>query len=530
MLLAHDRPSVSLAWVITAAATAAVSFATAAPCQAAPLDFPHPRVWPVQVIAHRGVTSAAPENTRPALQLAVDIAADWVEIDIRRTKDGHHVLMHDSTLDRTTNGSGKVADHTLEQIRELDAGSWFAPRFGNQRVPTLPQVLAWAQGKINLYLDCKDVAAKQLVREILETGTERGLIVFGSRETCAQIHTLSGGQVPIMPNVTKDAPPESWFASPTPAALEVDHDLLTEALVKRARSAKVSIQTDALGPLLDTPDGWRKIIQRGADWIQTDRPDELLGLLYKQGAKKRKPFIVGDHRGAMQLAPENTLAAFKKSIALGMEMTELDLRTTKDGHLVVIHDPTLDRTTNGSGAVVAHTLAELRKLDAGSWFAPRFVGEKIPTFEEVLRLCKGKIRVKVDVKQADPAKMVAVLRKCGMANEAVLVLDDPPYLQKLAEIAPEVPYKTWLRKDKYFDDIMSKIKPESLEIAWGRLTPENIKMCKDRGVQVFTYTPHQPLTLTGYIAKMKMGVDIIQTDFPPLVARAVEVHLASGGR
>src|SRR4051812_14929099 len=84
-----------------------------------------------------------------------------------------------------------------------------------------------------------------------------------------------------------------------------------------------------------------------------------------------RPLIMG-HRGAMGHAPENTMASFRKAVELGVEAIELDVHLTSDGKLVVIHDETLDRTTDGQGPVVAKTLAELKALDAGSWFKPEF--------------------------------------------------------------------------------------------------------------------------------------------------------------
>ena len=102
------------------------------------------------------------------------------------------------------------------------------------------------------------------------------------------------------------------------------------------------------------------------------------------------------HRGLVQHAPENTLPSFAAAIALGLSI-ELDVYQTRDGHLVVIHDKTVDRTTNGTGEVNEMTLAEIRKLDAGSWFDPRFTGEKVPTLEEVFKLIRERQRTPVTI-------------------------------------------------------------------------------------------------------------------------------------
>ncbi|RKU28527.1 hypothetical protein C6499_09980 [Candidatus Poribacteria bacterium] len=102
------------------------------------------------------------------------------------------------------------------------------------------------------------------------------------------------------------------------------------------------------------------------------------------------------HRGLVRHAPENTLPGFAAAIELGLSI-ELDVYQTRDEHLVIIHDATVDRTTNGTGKVVNMTLAEIRKLDAGSWFNPRFTGEKVPTLEEVFQLIRERQRTPVTI-------------------------------------------------------------------------------------------------------------------------------------
>ena len=109
----------------------------------------------------------------------------------------------------------------------------------------------------------------------------------------------------------------------------------------------------------------------------------------------RDPILLA-HRGLVQHAPENTLPSFAAAIELGLSI-ELDVYQTRDAHLVVIHDKTLDRTTNGTGEVTEMTLAEIRKLDAGSWFDPRFAGEKVPTLEEVFKLVRDRQRTPVTI-------------------------------------------------------------------------------------------------------------------------------------
>src|SRR5271156_4587031 len=99
--------------------------------------------------------------------------------------------------------------------------------------------------------------------------------------------------------------------------------------------------------------------------------------------------IIG-HRGSCADRPENTLASYRRAIEVGATVAECDVRTTKDGVLVSSHDADIHRTSNGKGTIRAMTLAELKKLDFGSWFDPKYQGERIPTLREILELCRGK--------------------------------------------------------------------------------------------------------------------------------------------
>jgi glycerophosphoryl diester phosphodiesterase len=111
----------------------------------------------------------------------------------------------------------------------------------------------------------------------------------------------------------------------------------------------------------------------------------------------KQPWIIG-HRGYPARYPENTLIAFQAAIEAGVTMIELDVTLSRDRKVVVIHDATLERTTNGYGTVADHTLAELKQLDAGSWFDPKYTDQRIPELSEVLDLVKGQAYVNIEIK------------------------------------------------------------------------------------------------------------------------------------
>ncbi len=104
------------------------------------------------------------------------------------------------------------------------------------------------------------------------------------------------------------------------------------------------------------------------------------------------------HRGSKDTHPENTISAFKEAIRLGVQMIELDVQLTKDGHLVILHDKTIDRTTDGKGKINDLTIEQVRKLDAGSWKSVEFIGERIPTLEEALAVIPENVWINVHLK------------------------------------------------------------------------------------------------------------------------------------
>ncbi|MBI2422663.1 MAG: hypothetical protein HYV27_07525 [Candidatus Hydrogenedentes bacterium] len=140
---------------------------------------------------------------------------------------------------------------------------------------------------------------------------------------------------------------------------------------------------------------------------------------YKPGAPDGAVDVIG-HRGASAYAPENTLAAFELAKRQGADWFELDCALTQDEEIIVIHDDDLERTTQGTGLIEDHTLAELKKLDAGAWFDPAFAGEPLPTLRESLAMAKGRIGVYVEVKSADDdGELIRALIAAGASHTAM---------------------------------------------------------------------------------------------------------------
>src|ERR1700730_14240227 len=120
----------------------------------------------VLAIAHRGEHLQRPENTIPAFEEAIRVGADFIEVDVQTTADGKLVLSHDATVDRCTNGKGRVGEMTFEQVEALDAGIKKGPEIAGTKIPTFDQALDLARGKIGIYVDIKSATAQDLVRHI----------------------------------------------------------------------------------------------------------------------------------------------------------------------------------------------------------------------------------------------------------------------------------------------------------------------------------------------------------------------------
>lgn len=154
-----------------------------------------------------------------------------------------------------------------------------------------------------------------------------------------------------------------------------------------------------------------------------------------------KPLVIA-HRGASSYAPENTPAAFDLALRMGARDLELDVHASRDDQVVVIHDETVDRTTDGAGPVTGHALAALKALDAGAWFDPRFAGERIPTLAEVLERYRGRAHLHVEIKGHSPglsARTVDLIRRHGMASDVTLTSFQQERLLEIRACAPELP-------------------------------------------------------------------------------------------
>ncbi|WP_240419772.1 glycerophosphodiester phosphodiesterase [Paenibacillus periandrae] len=232
------------------------------------------------------------------------------------------------------------------------------------------------------------------------------------------------------------------------------------------------------------------------------------------------------HRGASGYAPENTLAAFARAIAMNADYLELDVQLSRDGRLVVIHDQTVDRTSDGTGRVVDLTLEQLREVDAGRWFNEKFTGERIPTLDEVLNLSRGKAGLLIEIKWASmhpgiEHKLADALIAHGLVQSnasAVIVQSfDQQSLKRFHAILPYVPIGVLVENQS---DLVTNKLAELAAFAdyinpyMDLATKEIVEAIHSQGMKVCLWTVRSPGVVKPLL---ELGVDGLISDYPDYI-------------
>jgi glycerophosphoryl diester phosphodiesterase len=239
--------------------------------------------------------------------------------------------------------------------------------------------------------------------------------------------------------------------------------------------------------------------------------------------RKVKTVIVIAHRGASGHAPENTLAAFKRALALGATFIETDLQLSRDSHFVAIHDDTVNRTTNGQGKVHDLSLVELRRLDAGSWFGSEFAGERIPTLPEILEFAKKHdavfyLELKPSGSWGGEHTLIGALRSSGEIARTIVISFDPSILEAVRKIEPTV--MTGLLFDGQIEFPLQRaveIGARQLAMRGDLVTPALLAEARKHDLQVVCWTVNQPAHMRLLI---EAGVDGIMSDYPDRLVAA----------
>jgi glycerophosphoryl diester phosphodiesterase len=190
------------------------------------------------------------------------------------------------------------------------------------------------------------------------------------------------------------------------------------------------------------------------------------------------------HKGANGVAPENTYAAAQQALDWGADYVEVDVWTSRDGEMVLMHDATVDRTTNGTGHVLALTTAELQALDAGSWFAPEFAGERIPLLRDFLHWIKGKAQVFFDIKFAHPQQLLDLLDETGMRDACFLWSASDLWMALTHELDPGITIKANVSSTAELTEAEKAFGARIIEVGLDKINTPLVAACRERGLKV----------------------------------------------
>ncbi|MFQ5979773.1 MAG: glycerophosphodiester phosphodiesterase [Candidatus Heimdallarchaeota archaeon] len=243
--------------------------------------------------------------------------------------------------------------------------------------------------------------------------------------------------------------------------------------------------------------------------------------------------LVIAHRGASGWAPENTIPAFQKAVELGADMIEFDIQFSADRHIVVFHDKTVDRTTNGTGRISEKTLADLRQLDAGAWFDPHYAGTRIPTLREALSTVSGSVQLNIELKYFDPENdlfeqdVAAIATEFDLLSRAIFAARHPENIRRLKELLPGIKC-VLLQKERTEDEYVEALRDLDLTIAQIRRRSMNqafIDRLHDHQIKVNLFYADEPDEMKEFI---DMGIDGILTNYPDRLCQVIR-ELAQPG-
>ncbi|SFM13392.1 glycerophosphoryl diester phosphodiesterase [Paenibacillus sp. 1_12] len=233
--------------------------------------------------------------------------------------------------------------------------------------------------------------------------------------------------------------------------------------------------------------------------------------------KENKTIIIG-HRGAAGEAPENTLGSFRLAVEQGAEALELDIHESADGALIVCHDATVDRTTNGHGSISRMTQEELQKLDAGGWFSPQYVGEKLPLLEEVFTLIPQDILINIEIKCAYSTRLehrlLQLLQQYDRLQNVIISSFDHKILVRLKQAEPAL--KMGLLYVANFQNHRKMAESTGIEVfslhpQYRLIEAEDVQDAVQNGLFVYPFTINEEEELRK---ALNDGVSGIITDFP----------------
>ena len=237
-----------------------------------------------------------------------------------------------------------------------------------------------------------------------------------------------------------------------------------------------------------------------------------------------RPVGIVGHRGARGLAPENTIASFETARKIGVDCVELDVHVSKDGHLIVMHDATVDRTSDGHGRIEDMILSEIKALDAGSWFDPRFAGESVPTLTETLEWSGGEMPLVIELKggfdQGLVHRVVNLVLRYDAVDKVIVISFDHRALQHVKALSPDI--RTGILYVARLVDPVAVARAaaaDALHLNWNYVDRDLVREVHTAGLAVSVWTVNEPKDMRMLIG---MGVDSIAADYPDRLVAVVE--------
>ncbi len=474
--------------------------------------------------AHRGDQTLGPENTIPAFVGAAKAGAQQVELDVQKTKDGKLVIMHDQSVDRTTDGKGLVRDLTFDEIRALHIVSERRFPYVDIRVPTFEEALDCLPRNIwiNVHVkpgeegiaedSLKVVIEKDRLHQAFFAVEERDMNAL--RAICPEVKICcmerqDNAEIYVQNTIKWKCDFIQFWGSYTKEQI--------------AALKKANVKINYFGT--DDPDEIRKLISDGIDyplvnyfsddWSATQVFDQFkLNHTDEEYLRVADSFLpppkmaakgLCAHRGDQGLAPENTIPAFVAAAKAGAQQVEFDVQLTKDGKLVIMHDLTVDRTTTGKGYVKDLTFEEIRSLDVGVKYDPKFAGLQVPTLEEALDCLPRNIWINIHIKPGEgiAAAATKVVADKGRLSQSFIGCENPKDIDEARSVCPDV--KIAFLNGKLNMDLVEKvIKWNCQFIQFTGYDPECVSTLKNAGIKTNFFGTDDPEKIKTLL---KDGID-----------------------
>jgi glycerophosphoryl diester phosphodiesterase len=227
-------------------------------------------------------------------------------------------------------------------------------------------------------------------------------------------------------------------------------------------------------------------------------------------APQRCPVEIVCHKGANEYAPENTYASAQLCLDWGMDYVEIDVNMSKDGVFYILHGPTVDETTDGTGNIADMAADEIDRLDAGSWFDPGFADERIPRLEPFLRWIKGRAKLFLDVKRADLKRLITLVYETGFEDDCFFWFGDDHLARQFQAMAPTLALK--INVSSVEDVILAdeEYQANIIEVELDKISQALVDACRRRGLKIMIRHEHKDPD--AFRDVLRWGADMINLD------------------